>query len=155
MGKEHHYRATTTWVGHDPETPFTYKTYDRAHRFQVTGKPVLDLSADPSFLGDPKTLNPEDCLIAALSSCHMLSYLAFAALKGVTVLDYVDQASGTMVQEGHGGRFTQVTLTPTVTLLREADRETALALHHEASAACFIAASVNFPVHHAPVIRVV
>lgn len=148
MQKEHHYRATTTWAGHDPKMPFTYKSYKRAHTFEVDGKKVISLSADPDFLGDPTVLNPEDCLIAALSSCHMLSYLALAAMQKVTVVSYIDSASGTMLQEGNGGRFTQVTLAPTVTILREADREKALALHHDASECCFIASSVNFPVHH-------
>lgn len=154
MQKEHHYRATTTWVGHDPKTAFTYKSYDRAHVFEVEGKPRLNLSADQSFLGDPKTHNPEDYLVAALSSCHMLSYLAFAAMRNVTVISYVDHASGVMLQEGNGGRFIQVTLSPTVTILNEADRDTALELHHTANDNCFIASSVNFPVLHQATIRV-
>ena len=113
MRKEHLYQATTTWVGHDPKTPFTYQSYDRSHNFEVDGKPCLNLSADANFLGDQKTLNPEDCLIAALSSCHMLSYLAFAAMRNVMVISYVDHATGVMLQEGSGGRFTKVTLAPT------------------------------------------
>lgn len=154
MQKEHHYSAQTTWVGHDPAQPFTYKSYDRSHVFKVDGKPELEMSADPNFLGNPNILNPEDCLIAALSSCHMLSYLAFAAMRKVAVVSYVDHASGVMLQDGNGGRFSKVTLAPTVTILNEKDRDIAAALHHTASENCFIAASVNFPVLHSPTILV-
>ena len=154
MNKEHKYQATTTWVGHDPKTPFTYQFYDRSHGFKVDGKPSLNLSADAGFLGDEKKLNPEDCLIAALSSCHMLSYLAFAAMRNVPVLSYVDHASGVMLQEGNGGRFTKVTLAPTVTILNESDRDMAEALHETANKNCFIASSVNFPIFHRATIRV-
>lgn len=154
MPKEHHYAATTTWVGHDPQAAFTYRSYSRAHRFEVDGKPALELTADPSFRGDAATLNPEDCLLAALSSCHMLSYLALAALRKVAIVAYADRVSGVMVQEGAGGRFTQVTLRPTVTLRKASDRDVALELHHKASQSCFIASSVNFPVHHEAVVVV-
>ena len=154
MNKEHHYKATTTWIGHNHETPFTYQSYDRSHSFEVDGKPSLNLSADASFLGDKNTLNPEDCLIAALSSCHMLSYLAFAAMRNVTVISYIDHATGVMLQEGNGGRFTKVTLAPTVTIRNEADRDIAMELHQTANKHCFIASSVNFPVDHQATIRV-
>ena len=148
MTKEHHYAMTTDWVGHDAAQPFTYKSYSRTHLIGIDGKPTLEMSADPSFLGDPSKLNPEDCLIAALSGCHMLSYLALAAMRKVTVVAYTDHATGVMLQEGDGGHFTEVTLRPKVTILKEADTELAHELHGLASKNCFIASSVNFPVLH-------
>jgi organic hydroperoxide reductase OsmC/OhrA len=81
----------------------------------------------------------------------MLSYLAEAARAGVVVVGYTDAATGTMVQTNDGGgHFTEVTLRPRVTIADAAQSELAASLHHPAAQKCFIAASVNFPVHHLP-----
>ncbi|MGE5766412.1 MAG: OsmC family protein, partial [Bacteroidota bacterium] len=101
-----------------------------------------------AFRGDPNLHNPEDMLVLALSSCHMLSYLALAALEGLEVVAYEDSAQGTMQQEGRGGRFTDVLLRPRVTVAPGSDLSRAEALHDEAHRTCFIANSVNFPVRH-------
>jgi organic hydroperoxide reductase OsmC/OhrA len=82
----------------------------------------------------------------------MLSYLALAALEGLEVTAYEDSASGTMQQEGRGGRFTEVVLRPQVTVAPGSDLARAKALHEEAHKTCFIANSVNFPVRHEAVI---
>jgi len=149
----HHYEARVTWNAGTGGSTKDYRSYSRNHEVSVPGKPALALSADPGFRGDPALLNPEDCLLAALASCHMLSYLALAALQGVEVLAYEDNAAGTMVQEGHGGRFIEVVLHPLVTISSASDAARAEELHHRAGEVCFIAASVNFPVRHEPVIR--
>lgn len=154
MHREHHYEATLHWDGAQAGPTVNYRSYSRNHEVTIDGKAPLALSADPAFRGDASRLNPEDCLLAALSSCHMLSYLAFAALEGLVVTDYKDRASGTMVQEGEGGHFTEVNLRPEVTLAAGSDPELAQRLHGRAGAACYIASSVNFPVRHEPVIRV-
>lgn len=154
MHKEHHYEATLHWDGAQAGATVDYKSYSRNHSVVIEGKAPLALSADSAFRGDPARLNPEDCLLVALSSCHMLSYLAFAALEGLVVTDYKDKASGTMVQEGQGGRFSEVILRPEVTVVAGSDETLAERLHGKASEACFIASSVNFPVRHEPVIRV-
>src|SRR3546814_6469486 len=111
---------------------------------------ISDWSSDvcSSDLGDPDLHNPEDMLVLALSSCHMLSYLALAALEGLEVVAYEDSARGTMQQEGRGGRFTEVVLHPRVTIAAGSDLDRAKALHEEAHGTCFIANSVNFPVRH-------
>jgi organic hydroperoxide reductase OsmC/OhrA len=94
-------------------------------------------------------------LLAALSQCHLLSYLHVAATNGIVVTGYTDSATGTMEQtHDGGGHFTSATLRPLVTI-SAGDPELALALHHEASEKCFIAASVNFPVLHEPTVTVV
>jgi organic hydroperoxide reductase OsmC/OhrA len=94
-------------------------------------------------------------LVASLSQCHMLSYLAVCALKKVVVTAYEDTARGTMREErGGGGRFAEVVLGPVVTVAEESMVAQATALHERAHAICFIANSVNFPVRHEPVIRV-
>ena len=90
-------------------------------------------------------------LVAALSACHLLSYLHLCATAGIVVVGYEDEATGTMVEtENGGGHFTEVILRPRVSISREADREKALELHHKAHELCFIASSVNFPVRAEP-----
>jgi len=147
-GKDHHYQVTVTWTGAVAGGTRDYKSYSREYRADFPGKPSITGSSDPAFRGDPKLHNPEDMLVLALSSCHMLSYLALAALEGLEVIAYEDSAQGTMQQEGRGGRFTDVLLRPRVTVAPGSDLSRAEALHEEAHATCFIANSVNFPVRH-------
>jgi len=147
-GKAHHYKAKLTWTGAVAGGTSDYHGYSRAFRADFEGKPSITGSADPAFKGDARLHNPEDLLVVALASCHMLSFLALAALEGVVVTGYEDEASGTMQQEGRGGRFTEVVLRPRVTLAPGADPARVEALHEEAHKTCFIASSVNFPVRH-------
>jgi organic hydroperoxide reductase OsmC/OhrA len=102
------------------------------------------------FRGDAAKHNPEEMLVAALATCHMLAYLHLATLAGVVVTAYTDSAEGTMVTEGNGGHFTEVVLRPVVTITAVSDSAKATAAHEEAHHACFIAASVNFPVRCEP-----
>jgi organic hydroperoxide reductase OsmC/OhrA len=81
----------------------------------------------------------------------MLWYLHLCAVNGVVVMDYVDEAVGTMEETSNGsGRFTEVVLRPLVTVKEQSMIEKANALHHDAHKMCFIANSVNFPVVHQP-----
>lgn len=148
--RAHRYQATLTWTGAASGPTSSYQGYSREYRVEVPGKPPWLGSADPLFRGDPLLPNPEDWLLAALSACHMLSYLALAAKAGIVVLAYTDQAEGTMALGGGTGRFTEVTLHPTVTVASGSALARAEALHAEAHEVCFIANSVNFPVRHAP-----
>lgn len=147
-GKEHHYQVAVTWTGAAAGGTTDYKSYSREYRADFSGKPPITGSSDPAFRGDPNLHNPEEMLVLALSSCHMLSYLALAALEGLEVVAYEDSARGTMQQEGRGGRFTDVVLRPRVTVAPGSDLSRAEALHEEAHQTCFIANSVNFPVRH-------
>jgi organic hydroperoxide reductase OsmC/OhrA len=147
-GREHHYELRVTWTGAAAGGTRDYKSYSREYRADFPGKPSITGSSDPAFRGDPNLHNPEDMLVLALSACHMLSYLALAALEGLEVTGYEDSARGTMQQEGRGGRFTEVVLRPRVTVAHGSDRARAEALHEEAHATCFVANSVNFPVRH-------
>jgi organic hydroperoxide reductase OsmC/OhrA len=154
MNREHHYEVTVRWTGDTGTGTASYRGYARDHDVEAAGKPTLAATADPAFLGTPDRWNPEDLLVATLSQCHMLTYLALCARTGVAVTGYVDHASGVMREDGtHGGRFTEVVLRPEVTVAEEGMREKAAALHREAHDQCFIANSVNFPVRHVPVVR--
>jgi organic hydroperoxide reductase OsmC/OhrA len=117
------------------------------------GKPEIPASSDPSFRGNNTRYNPEEMLVASLSSCHMLWYLHVCSEAGVAVTAYSDHATGIMEEEGNAGAFVSVTLHPVVTVLKKEMIEKATALHDEAHALCYIARSVNFEVHHSPVCR--
>jgi organic hydroperoxide reductase OsmC/OhrA len=148
----HHYAVDLRWEGNAGTGTADYRTYDRRFRAVIAGKPDLVGSADAAFRGDASVHNPEDLLVVALSSCHMLSYLALCARRGIGVVAYADRARGRMIMENGQGRFDEVVLEPHVTISATSDEALALALHEDAAASCFIARSVNFPVHHRPVI---
>lgn len=151
---EHRYAVAVEWQGNRGTGTSGYKSYGREHSVTAAGKPAIDGSADRAFHGDVERWNPEELLLAALSQCHMLSYLHVAASHGVVVTAYTDDATGIMEQTANGGgHFTSATLRPVVTI-SAGDPVLALELHHEASAKCFIASSVNFIVGHEPSIRV-
>jgi organic hydroperoxide reductase OsmC/OhrA len=145
--RRHHYRTQLVWTGNRGAGTSAYGAYDRAHEVKVAGKPALPMSSDPNFRGDRARHNPEELLVASLSSCHMLWYLHLAADSGVIVTSYEDSAEGVMDEGADGnGRFVSVTLRPRVHCAPGADTALALKLHDEAHDKCFIANSVNFPV---------
>ena len=150
MLNDHHYQVTVEWTGNTGDGTWDYRAYRRDHTLQVAGKPDILGSADPAFLGDPGRWNPEELLVAALSACHKLWYLHLCADAGITVEAYSDRAEGTL-QLGDGtDRFTVVLLRPQVSI-REAERiDVASELHNAAHRKCFIARSMNFPVHCEP-----
>lgn len=149
--KTHHYRATIRWTGNQGSGTSHYQAYARDHLISVDGKNDIPGSSDPAFRGDKTRHNPEDLLLASLSACHMLWYLHLCSQAGVVVTGYEDHATGIMEEkEAGGGRFTEVTLHPVVTVTEERMIDKANALHAQANALCFISNSVNFPVHHRP-----
>ncbi|MGV3638270.1 MAG: OsmC family protein [Flavobacteriales bacterium] len=151
MSHTHQYALTMEWTGNLGTGTEHYRSYKRDHRINIDGKAELLGSADPTFRGDPGRHNPEDLLVAALSACHMMSYLHVCAINGVVVTAYVDHATGTMETSSDGsGRFLVVTLHPEVTVHDEAMIPKATELHHKAHELCFIANSVNFPVRCVP-----
>lgn len=150
MSRPHRYCVDVLWTGNRGTGTDGYRSYSRNHVIRVPGKPDLAGSADPTFRGDATRHNPEDMLVAALSTCHMLSYLHMATVAGVVVTAYTDAAEGTMETEGDGGHFTEVVLRPVVTITAGSDIAAAEAAHHDAHRACFIANSVNFPVRCEP-----
>jgi organic hydroperoxide reductase OsmC/OhrA len=153
-GKEHQYSVRVSWTGNTGSGTRTYRGYERAHDITAPGKPTIEGSADPAFRGDGGRWNPEDLLVASLSACHKLWFLALCSQAGVVVTAYEDSAEGVMLEEPNGaGQFTSVTLKPCVTISAESDEAKALELHQKAHAMCFIARSVNFPVSNEPTVR--
>jgi len=153
--RSHDYRTHILWDGNLGDGTASYVTYGRQYRVRVAGKPELSGSANPAFRGEAGKHDPEDLFLAAIASCHMLSYLALCARGGVRVVAYEDQASGTLVLDGSGGgRFEQVTLHPAVTIAAGDDAERAAKLHQTAHEQCFIANSCSVPIHHQATIHV-
>ena len=155
MSKAHHYDITLKWTGNLGTGTSAYRAYSRNHTISATNKPTISGSSDPAFRGDRDKYNPEELLVASLSSCHMLWYLHLCAEAGVVVVNYTDRATGVMEENTHGGgRFVEVTLKPVVVVTEASMVTKANELHQAASKLCFIANSVNFPVHHLPTCRV-
>jgi organic hydroperoxide reductase OsmC/OhrA len=151
MPRTHSYATHTVWTGDRGEGTAGYRGYARTHDTSAPGRPAIPSSSDPAFRGDADRWNPELLLVAALSQCHMLSYLHRCAIGGVVVTGYEDTAEGVMSEtEDGGGHFDEVVLRPLVTVAEAGMAERAQELHHEAAQLCFIAASVNFPVRHEP-----
>jgi organic hydroperoxide reductase OsmC/OhrA len=149
--KQHRYQATVTWTGNDGTGTDSYRSYRRDHEIVAGSAPRIPGSSDPTFRGDASRYNPEQLLVASLSTCHMLWYLHLCSSAGVVVTAYEDAPEGTMVEQSDGsGRFTEVTLRPKVALADPGRRLQADALHEEAHRLCFIANSVSFPVHCRP-----
>jgi len=149
MEKQHHYTATITWTGNRGHGTTAADAYDRSHTVSIPGKVDILGSSDTPFRGDGSKHNPEDMLVTALSTCHMLWYLHLCADAGVIVTHYTDDPVGTMVEvPGGGGHFTEVVLHPLVTVTDASMVDRANALHDAAHAKCFIANSCNFPVRH-------
>ena len=148
---QHTYDVTVTWTGNRGEGTRHYRGYDRDHTVATEGRPDLLGSADPTFHGDRGRWNPEQLLLAALSQCHLLSYLHVCVDAGVVVTSYADGATGHMTTDRDGsGRFTEVVLRPRVAVAEPAMVEAAERAHHRANQLCFIANSVSFPVRHEP-----
>ncbi|EDM38682.1 redox protein [Pedobacter sp. BAL39] len=151
MPKEHQYLSNLTWTGNKGSGTMDYRSYDRSFSISIPDKPELLGSSDSAFLGDKTKHNPEDLLISSISSCHMLWFLHLCAETGITVLDYKDNATGTMTENSDGsGHFTEVVLHPVVLISDESQVEQANKLHEQANKLCFIANSCNFPIRHQP-----
>lgn len=154
-GKErpHRYQAAVRWIGNTGQGTAGYRAYSRDHVIEAAGKPPLPGSSDPHFRGDASRWNPEELLVASLSTCHQLWYLHLCADAGVVVTAYEDRAEAVMVEQADGGgRFTGAVLRPNVTITATSDPALARALHQAAHHKCFIANSVKFPVEVEPTI---
>lgn len=137
---DHSYATVLTWSG---STGVGYDDYSRAHSVRVGVKEELSLSADPAFRGDPATMNPEELLLAAASSCQLLSFLAVAARARADVRSYVDDARAVMSHSEQPLWVNEIRLNPLIQIAgnpRPDQWERWLRIaHHE----CFIARSLR------------
>ncbi len=138
------YRVTIDWKRETPE--FTYESYNRDHDWQFDAGIVVRASAAPAYKGSESCVDPEEAFVASLSSCHMLTFLAIACRKGLTVDTYRDYAVGILAKDSTGRlAITKVTLRPEVGFGgdQQPTTEDVRQLHDQAHHTCFIANSVK------------
>jgi organic hydroperoxide reductase OsmC/OhrA len=151
--KGHRYRIVVEWSAGDGPGTTDYGSYSRDHAVTAENKRAIEASADSTYRGNAARYNPEELMLASVSACHMLWYLHLCATSKIVVREYRDEAFGTLELERDGsGRFTEVTLHPTIVVEPGTNVEKAIALHERAHELCFIARSVNFPIKLAPVV---
>ena len=142
------YTATIRWSGDDPEA-YRKGRYYRGHEWAFDGGIVVPASASPENV-PPDTANeagvdPEEALIAAISSCHMLFFLDYARRAGFAIGSYIDEAMGVMEVRADGKiAVTKVTLRPIIQWDGDEPTQEQIAdLHHRSHEDCFIANSVR------------
>lgn len=151
--KIHHYEVSVIWTGNKGNGTQTYQGYERTLEIVAPGKPAIPGTSDPALRGDPKRWSPEELLVASVSACHKLWYLALCAQDGVVVIAYEDNAEGFLAEEPCGsGQFTSIILRPHITISAQSSEVKALSIHQTAHKMCFIARSMNFPLSIEPVI---
>lgn len=150
--KKHNYEIKVEWTGNEGKGTLNYKSYNRNHKIIGDGKSTaINGSSDSAFLGDKARYNPEDLFLSSLSACHMLFYLHLCSVHKIIVTEYLDNATGIMEETKNGsGKFTEVTLNPTVRITEANMIEQAIELHKKANELCFIASSCNFKIGHKP-----
>lgn len=124
---------------------FADKSFSRDHRWEFKGDQSLLASSAPGYNGNPLAVDPEDAFTAALSSCHMLTFLAVAAVKGFEVESYEDDPVGTLDKNAEGRMsMVDVLLRPRVVFKgRQPTREELDGLHERAHKGCFIGNSIK------------
>jgi len=146
----HRYRTELAWHG---STGDGYAAYDRTHRVDAPpGNVSLTMSADLAFRGNPELPNPEQLLLAAASSCQLLSFLDLVAREGIDVVSYEDSAEALMPDDDKPVRITRITLRPRVVVAPgsgERVRALLIRAHHD----CFIANSIKAEIILEPQIR--
>ena len=156
MSIKHTFKATVNWEINEGESTVNPRTFSRNHEVLIDNKVTpLQVSAAKTFRGDDALYNPEDLLLSALTSCHMMSYLYVCAQNNIEVLNYTDSAEGDLeVTSSGSGSFKTVRLKPVVSIKDANQKELALSLHKEANSLCFIANSCNFSITHEALIVV-
>lgn len=155
MHKQHHYKINSRWTGNTGQGTGNYRSYERSLTVSVENKADILCTSDTAFNSDKKKHNPEELLLASISSCHMLWYLHLCSEAGIIVDEYQDDAKGTMIETADGGgHFTEAILYPTIIVRDQSMIEKAFGLHHKANKLCYIANSCNFPILHQPVIKI-
>ncbi|MFZ6771379.1 OsmC family protein [Undibacterium sp. SXout7W] len=144
----HQYFAQVAWQRGDQA--FSDNKYSRGHQWTFDGGLCVPASSSPLSVPLPLSveanLDPEEALIAALSSCHMLFFLSFACKQGFRVDSYEDKASGIMEKNAAGKMaITRITLAPHVVFSgdKQPTREDIDTLHHQSHEHCYIANSIN------------
>ena len=149
---EHRYSARCEWFG---STGVGYGSYEREHTVAAPpAEAVLRMSADPAFHGDERLLDPEQLVVAAASSCQLLSFLALAARARVDVVEYADEAEGTMDEADEPARIQRILLRPKIVVSAGPTRERVGKLVETAHRQCYVSNSLRTDVEVRPEIVV-
>jgi organic hydroperoxide reductase OsmC/OhrA len=149
MTATHEYMSSIEWTGNRGVGTRSYRAYDRTWEIRTPGKATIQCSNDPVLGGDPTKPNPEDLLLSALASCHMLWYLHLASTARIVVHAYADSPLGIGETLANGaGRMLRATLRPHIVVEPGTDLAAADAIHERVHEFCFIARSVGFPVEY-------
>jgi organic hydroperoxide reductase OsmC/OhrA len=127
-------------------TDMVYETYPRDHSWEFDGGPVVAASAAAGYGGGAGRVDPEEGLVAAVASCHMLTFLAIAAKKKLVVAHYTDRATGHLEEDADGRlAVTRIELRPEVSFATGVTvaADDLRRLHESAHRNCFIANSVK------------
>lgn len=155
MNTRHNYKIATKWTGNQGTGTSNYKDFERSYTIQIENKANILGSSDPEFRGDRTKHNPEELLLASVSSCHMLWYLHLCSEAKIIVTDYIDDATAILQETENGnGKFTSITLNPIVTITNQSMVDLAIELHNKANEFCFVANSLNLKVNHQPELKV-
>jgi organic hydroperoxide reductase OsmC/OhrA len=140
--KSFQYEVDVEWTGNDGDGTASPK-FDRHNELSASNKPTILGSSPVEFGGDGVNWSPEELFVAAVSQCHMLTYLFLCARAGIVVETYRDRAVGTLEVEGAShGQFQKVELHPEV-VLASGDPQQATVLHVDAHQHCYIASSIR------------
>jgi organic hydroperoxide reductase OsmC/OhrA len=151
MSDTHSFEATLRWPADAAQPLPPDPAFSRNNLLGGAGKPDVPGSAPTVYGGDASRYNPEELLLMSLSECHMLTYLAIAGKKKLSILGYTDRATGTLGMGSSGKmQMTECVLRPVVTVPKGSAIEELTAMHDKAKANCFMANSVNFSVRHEP-----
>ena len=153
MPQRHEFAVTLAWTGNDGRGT-SVRDFARDSELLAEHRPTIPGGPTPSFAGDGSGWSPEDLLIGAVAQCHMLWYLHLCARNGIDVQTYTDHATGVLEVERADGAMTSIDLRADVAIAA-GDPALAEQLFTVAGEHCYIARSVNFPVHHAVTVTVV
>ncbi|MDG4595691.1 MAG: OsmC family protein [Candidatus Contendobacter sp.] len=131
------------WQRSTPD--FDVKTFSRDHVWRLAGGQTVQGSSAPDYSGNPEMSNPEEALLAALSSCHMLTFLSVAALRKLVVDRYEDEPTAELGKNEKGKLMVaRMTLRPQVTFggATAPDEDTVRQLHRKAKENCFVGNSL-------------
>lgn len=142
------YKIDLDWIG-SVATEKRFK-YDKTYQLSFKNKPTIIGSADPIFHGNAELYNPEEMLLSALASCHMMSFFYLCGKEKIKIDSYSDQPLGVLKINPNGsGQFEEVTLNPTIKT-EETNLNKITELFTKAGDYCFIARSCNFRIIHKP-----
>lgn len=150
MTHTHTYRSCLSWQG---STGAGYDSYDRTHRVATPpAETELVMSSDPAFRGEAARTNPEQLLLAAASSCQLLSFLAMAARSRIDVVAYDDDAEAEMPEGEKPVRITRIILRPRILVAAGTDLDRVRRLVDRAHHGCYIANTLTAEIVLEPVI---